>query len=318
MNHQKYNEWVKLSVFGELTEAQNAELQNHINECEICKKEFEELRKLTLAAKENLKNEPDDNLLFEARQQLKASLRRERIRKSPGDKFRELMFFQFNYPIRFALSAVILIGIGILIGYAAFFQTKSPAPQVLITETAADNFLRDNVRIENIRFIDKDPSDGEIEFVFEAIKPIRIKGSIYDKTVKNILMYSLLNENNPGTRLNSLYAISSEHSKPFDDDVKNALLTVVKYDNNPGVRREALLLLKKFPYDDQIKETLLFILLQDSSSAMRIEAINSLYDANKEGFKLDKDEVSLFKDKLSIDENTYIRYRAQAVLKENL
>ena len=155
-----------------------------------------------------------------------------------------------------------------------------------------------------------------VEFTFDAIKPVRVKGKLNDPDVQNVLMYSMLNEDNPGTRLNTINLISSSSQPQPDNEIKNALLSVVKFDNNQGVRWEAIKLLKKFRFDNEIKNTMLYVLQNDSSSGMRIESMNILVQANKKGNTFSRDDLLVFRHKLQQDDNNYIRYQAQTVLKE--
>jgi hypothetical protein len=126
----------------------------------------------------------------------------------------------------------------------------------------------------------------------------------------------MLNEQNPGSRLNSINAMDTETPMQYDNDVKNALITVVMTDENPGVRREALKLMNKFPYDETMKETLLYVITNDTVSGLRIEALNSLIEAGSKGYKLNQDEVNLFRQKLQQDENHYIKLRSKTILQE--
>ena len=89
------------------------------------------------------------------------------------------------------------------------------------------------------------------------MKPVTLKGRVDDPKIQSILTYSMLNEQNPGSRFNSINAMFSEKPIKFDEDVKNALITVVMTDENPGVRREALRLMKKLPNDEDVKKTIL-------------------------------------------------------------
>ncbi len=148
------------------------------------------------------------------------------------------------------------------------------------------------------------------------MKPVYLKGRIDDPKIQSILTYSMLNEQNPGTRFNSINAMYSERPIKFDKDVKDALITVVMTDENPGVRREALKLMKKLPYDEDVKRAFIYVLTTDTSSGLRIEAINALVDAGKKGITLDKNEIDLFKQKLQTDDNSYIRYRTKTILQE--
>ena len=167
-----------------------------------------------------------------------------------------------------------------------------------------------------MRFIDSDLSDGEIEFTFDAVKPMTLKGKIDDPKIQSILTYSMLNEQNPGARFNSINAMNQEHTFNLDNDVKNALITVLLTDKNAGVKREALKLMKKFPYDEDIKQAFIFVLMNDTSSGLRIEAINALVENVKAGQTLNKNDIDLFKQKLQTDDNSYIRYRTRTILQE--
>ncbi len=176
--------------------------------------------------------------------------------------------------------------------------------------------LSGDTKISDIRFISKNAADGTVEFTFDAVKPMHMKGKISDPRVQNVLTYSMLNEDNPGTRLNTINLINSSSQPQPDPEIKHALLSVVKYDNNQGVRLEAMKLLKKFSFDDEIKNSMLYILQKDSSSAMRIEAMNQLVQANKKGNTFNKEDLSVFRQKEQQDDNNFIRYQAKTVLKE--
>jgi HEAT repeat protein len=176
--------------------------------------------------------------------------------------------------------------------------------------------LQENTKIRNVRFIDQDAGDGEVEFMFEAVKPVRIKGNVNDREIQNILTYSILNEENPGVRLNSINLINANQPQHVDKEIKDVLLDAVRYDVNPGVRREALKTLKNLPYDEEIKDAMLYVLLNDKTSGLRIEAINVLAQAQKNGHNFNEQDLSIFKKKLEADENNYIRYKAKNVLQE--
>jgi hypothetical protein len=65
-----------------------------------------------------------------------------------------------------------------------------------------------------------------------------------------------------------------------------------------------------------MKETLLYVITNDTVSGLRIEALNSLIEAGDKGYKLNQDEVNLFKQKLQQDENPYIKLRSKTILQE--
>ena len=178
------------------------------------------------------------------------------------------------------------------------------------------SFMQNDLRVSNLQFIDSDPADGEIEFTFNAEKQIHYKGSVDDPKVQNFLTYAMLNDQNPGSRLNSINVMDSYKSVSLDNEIRNALITVVMTDKNAGVRREALKLLNRSPFDESTKQAYLFVLLHDSSSALRIEALNSLIEANKRGHSLDRNDLDLVIKQANQDDNNYIKLKSKTLLEE--
>ncbi len=315
MNHNEIKKWIRLSLYGELTNEEQSVLELHLKDCDECRNELEQQRNL-LSLISDKKNEVDDNLLMEARAQLRGAIRNERQRKGYFDNVVQYLNNFITIPFRVALSGAALLAIGFFVGY--LFYGSSTIETNIIPDKTNNQFpvFQDDVTISNISFIDSDPSDGEVEFTFVAMKPVYLKGRVDDPKIQSILTYSMLNEQNPGSRFNSINAMYSEKPIKFDKDVKDALITVVMTDENPGVRREALKLMRKLPYDVDVKRAFIYVLTNDTSSGLRIEAINALVDAGKKGITLDKNEIDLFKQKLQTDDNSYIRYRTKTILQE--
>jgi hypothetical protein len=315
MNHNEIKKLIRLSLYGELTNEEQSVLELHLKDCDECRNELEQQRNL-LSLISDKKNEVDDNLLMEARAQLRGAIRNERQRKGYFDNVVQYLNDFITIPFRAVVSGAALLAIGIFLGY--LFYGSSTIETIIIPDNTNNEFtvFQDDVTISNISFIDSDPSDGEVEFTFVAMKPVYLKGRVDDPKIQSILSYSMLNEQNPGSRFNSINAMVSERPIKFDKDVKDALITVVMTDENPGVRREALKLMKKLPYDEDVKQAVIYVLTTDTSSGLRIEAINTLVEAGKKGFTLNKNEIDLFKQKLQTDDNSYIRYRTKTILQE--
>jgi len=315
MNHNEIKKLIRLSLYGELSNEEQSLLKLHLKDCDECRNELEQQRNL-LSLISDKKYEVDDKLLMEARAQLRGAIRNERGHKGFFDNIVQHLNNFIIIPFRLVLSGAALLVIGFFVGY--LFYGSSSADINIIPDKTDNQFpvFQDDVTISNISFIDSDPSDGEVEFTFVAIKPVYLKGRVDDPKIQSILTYSMLNEQNPGSRFNSINAMVSERPIKFDDDVKNALITVVMTDENPGVRREALKLMKKLPNDEDVKRALIYVLTNDTSSGLRIEAINNLVEVGKKGFPLNKNEIDLFKQKLQTDDNSYIRYRTKTILQE--
>lgn len=319
MNHKKYKNLIDEYFFGEINSREKIELEEHLKNCELCRSEFYSAKLLKESLLKNELPEPDENILKEARNELRSNLRTERMKTGFWEGIAGRLNSSFFLTPQLAAAAFSLLIAGVIIGYFIFnsagaihYTMENPQPN-----ENKQIILSGDTRISNISFIAKNAGDGTVEFTFDAIKPMHIKGKINDPQVQNVLMYSMLNEDNPGTRLNTINLINSSSQPQPDNEIKNALLSVVKFDNNQGVRWEAMKLLQKFTFDDEIKKTMLYVLQNDSSSGMRIEAMNRLVQANKTGSKFNDEDLSVFKQKMQDDDNNYIRYQAKTVLKEN-
>lgn len=306
---KNYEEQLILYTYDELSDHERNQLEMHLKECEECRTELSKIESDLLFVSENDDLKINKDQLDKARLELKRRLSNEKVNRSTN-----LIGFLSRSPLQFAFGSVVLVLIGLLTGYLLFNNSSSFPVNNSNFENA--NQKSDPVMISDLQFIDSDASDGEIEFMFNAVKPMRLKGSVDDPAIQNILTHSMLKEKNPGVRLNSINAIDSKKNKQFDREIKSALLTVLVSDNNPGVRREAVNLLKEFSYDGEIKRALLYVLENDSSSAMRIEAMNILLDASESGEKFSEEDLNLFKEKLYNDQNNYIRFQARNVIEE--
>jgi hypothetical protein len=315
MSHKKYIEMIELFLYDELSSNEKDELINHINNCNECNAEFEKQKRFFSILQKGSLPEADVNLLNEARREFNAALRVEKT-KSSSFSFNKINLSSFFFsPVRIAFSGAVVLLIGFLVGYLIFSnQNQNIIP---INEDKTFSSLEENTQISNLRFIDQDPSDGEIEFVVDAIKPVQIKGKVSDPQIQNILTHSILYEQNPGIRLNALNIIKTNTSQN-DEEIKEALITVAKYDTNLGVRIEALKLLRTFPFDSNLREALLFILLNDENSAMRIEAISSLKKITDEGNGFQPDEVVALRKNLEKEENNFVKFQLRNVIQENL
>ncbi len=318
MNHKKYKEWIQLFLYDELTQNEKEELLNHLENCNECSAELEKQKKFYSSLKDVSLQEPDQNLLSEARREFYAALR---VEKSKRKLFTmptiNLSNFFFS-PIKIAFSGAIVLIVGIFAGYLLFNKEIKPSIQNIqqANNVSSISALQGDTRITNVRFIDQDASDGEIEFTADATKPIHIKGNINNPKIQNILTYSMLYEKNPGARLNAINVVGANTTKD-DKEIKGALITVAKFDTNLGVRREALKLLRNFPFDSDVREALLYILLNDKNSSMRIEAITSLKVISEKGNGFNEDEISAFRENVKKEENNYVRYQMKTVLGES-
>lgn len=319
MEHKKYKNLIDEYFFGEINSREKIELEEHLKNCDLCRSEFYSAKLLNESLQHNELPEPDTKLLSEARSELRSKLRTERQKTGLWQYLSGKFSSSFFLTPQLAAAAFSFLVIGMIAGYFIFNTAGTIHYSMENPDTGTQNnqvMLSGDTKISDIQFISKNSADGTVEFTFDAVKPMHIKGKMSDPQIQNILTYSMLNEQNPGTRLNTINLINASNQPQPDPEIKNALLSVVKYDNNQGVRLEAMKLLKKFSFDSDVKSAMLYVLQNDSSSGMRIDAMNMLVQANKKGNTFNSKDLSVFRQKMQQDDNNYIRYQAKTVLKE--
>jgi hypothetical protein len=263
--------------------------------------------------------EPPEQLLMEARAELRASIGARRRKNSFVQNIAGAFAALFTPGVRLAVGGAFMLVIGFSASYFYFRAPldKSGAAQPVSAQSAS--FVQEDAHITNVRFIENNSSPvGEVEFTFDAVTPVHIKGSINDDRVQKVLAHAMLNEENPGVRIRSVNALADQpQTTPMTDTVvKNALIKVLDTDPNPGVRKEALKALRQFPFDSRIKAALVHTLINDKNSGIRIAVINTLDSSRTGGQPFDKDILAVLKDKMHNDDNNYIRIRAREALQE--
>lgn len=318
MNHDQYREWLQLLMYDELTTDERSSLDQHLRQCTECRKELEELKIFhsTLAKAGSLVI--DDPLLHDARHELRAAIRKERTRPSLQSRIMEFIDEYLLPHYKVALGSMAILVVGVVLGRLAFTPPQEPTAGVLPTSEKFTASPEGDTHISNIHFIDSDARDGEVEFTFDAVAPVHMKGNINDERIQKVLAHALVNDDNPGVRLRTVNAFASRTQtlKPPDSEVKKSLIQALKSDANPGVRKEALRVLEGFPFDDDIKQAFLFVLKNDKNPGLRIAAINSLDSVRATGQAVDPDILAVLKERMKSDGNSYIRIRAKAALQE--
>ena len=130
---------------------------------------------------------------------MRAALRMERNKRSLSDRLQDRLHGWLPV-LKPAMGYAATLAAGLLVGALVFPRT--------VVETANrarfpghGPVVPGDTQISNIRFIDSDSSDGQVEFAFDAIKPMRIKGNVNDPKVQEVLTYAMMREQNPGVRL---------------------------------------------------------------------------------------------------------------------
>jgi hypothetical protein len=307
MNHKQYREWLGLLIYDELVAEERKELDLHLDGCSQCRAELEELMKFRSAVSHHQRLTMSYQLLMDARRQLRVAIE-EKGEKSP-------LWERMIEPIyRISFSGIAMLAVGFVVGY--MMSSTSQMQDIIGSDGTVVPIVEGGTRISNVQFIDADGSDGEIEFVFDAVRPVRMKGSVNDPQVQKVLAQALLNEKNPAVRLRSVGAMAEQPSQLHSREVREALLNALTSDPNPAVRMEAVNLLQQFPIDDEIKEAILYVLQNDSNSGVRVAVVNMLQSLKNNTLLKDSEVIRVLEEKTQNDDNNYIRLMARNVLEE--
>lgn len=318
MRHDQYKELLHRSFYHELNDDEQIVLTGHLKHCAECQAECEGLKKLESALVQGQRFEVNDQLLDQARRELRVALRLEVAKRPFLTEWLE-RFNILSYPgLRVALGGVAMLVVGFAIGYYVFMPTgmiNSEGPMQGLNQASVQ---RSETRVSNFRFARQSPQAGEVEFSFDMVTPVRMKGNVNDNAVQRVMAQALLGDQNPGARLLTVSTLGNqvEASKTPDKEIKAALIQVMKLDANVGVRREALKAIQRFELDKDIKDALLFVLKNETNPGMRIDVINYLEKPILTHKLVDQDILNGFKQSMQSDNNNYIRIRAKNVYEE--
>lgn len=317
MKKEEYKELMLLSIYGELSNEEQSKLDAYLKKHPELKNEFQELKKFKSFVTENTTQKTTNKLLTDARAQLRETLRNEAKGYSVISRIRTMIEELFKPQLVF--GGIGILSLGMIIGYWLFAPSGSRLEKNIVVQPVGNSAKTiPQTSIANVRFIDSDGSDGEVEFEFDAIAPMRIKGKLDDPEIQKVLTHALLNETNAGIRLSSVNALryQIENKKTADPFIKDALISSLKSDVNPGVRSEALRVLQQYEFDNDIRDALLYVISKDNNSGVRIAAINALEIAKMDGTKFDDVTINKLKKQIESEQNNYIRNRAVNLVKE--
>lgn len=317
MTKEEYKQLLVLSIYGELTEEEEILLETYMKKHPEVKKEIMQLERMKEKISEHTTSEIHDELLDEARQNLRRKIRSQRTKSVWWERI-----FHWNIlakpQFRFAAAGLFLFALGMTTSQLVCNSSGIAHQTEFQVVENEEHALPQDLTIANVQFVDGDATDGEVEFRFEATRPMHMKGKIDNPEIQKILTYALLNEENPGVRISSvnLIAQQSEKGVTIDEDIKEALIESMKKDRNPGVRREALRVLVQNQIDTDIRIALLYVLVHDKNTGMRVAAINALDKAKQRGAHFDSSVVSSLKNYITKENNSYVRTKTENLIGE--
>jgi hypothetical protein len=318
MKHEQLQELLHLSLYHELDDDQQSILDQHLKVCAECSAELKKLERLDTLLQKGRRVEITDELLDEARRELRVALRLEQSRRFSFSEWldRLNLFPAPGLRPAFVGAATLVVGVGL--GYLVFSPGTSDSGIGAIPAVGQAVVERNETRVSGFRFVQPPDETGSVEVVFDFVTPVRMKGNVADNSIQRVLAQALISEQNPGARIRTVSALGSQvlTSKKPDADIKAALIQALKSDGNAGVRKEALKALLKLPVDKVIKDALLYLLSHESNPGLRVDAINYLDRYVLDDTPHDQDVLNVLKERMQTDNNNYVRIRAKNVYEE--
>ena len=187
MKHKQFDEWLQLSLYDELSEQERALLDNHITMCDKCRNELEDLKKLHSTLAHYKPAEVQEPLLRDARRSLRLRIHADSTQDSLRSKVKDALDKIFAPPLQIALGGVAVLALGILVGYFVF--KAPPEKSFILHQTAATSSAMETgeSQIANVRFLDRNAQTGDVEFTFETVTPVRVRGNVNDEKVQKYL-----------------------------------------------------------------------------------------------------------------------------------
>jgi len=293
MNCEVAHERIVTAAYGELPDEKAHELEQHIEGCEDCRAEREQVAALQLLAAALPVQEPDANLIARARMRLDEALdalppRRwyERLAQRTRNGFAGLR----AAPVAAGLLLAIGAGAGSFGGYdyalhnraplaartVMAMQTHEPAAQAQTRpETPAD--ISDVASVSNVV---RHPNSEVVDVSYSQLVPRQVSGSLDDPSIRQLLMMASQDPASARVRAASVSMLASEcrigHScQP--SGIRDALIVALRYDESPAVREKALEGLEPYVAQDvRVRNAVLEAVMNDTDPEIRTASINLL------------------------------------------
>lgn len=280
MNCEIAQQNIVLAQYGELPDGLQFPLEQHLDSCEDCRREWRAL----IALNEDLAlmpvRDPSPNLLAASRMRLDEALdampARSVTQRLWGNAFRWLGFLQSAPAL-----ATLLLGIGFLGGnFLERYQAAQvkQVPGAVIMSTSAQG------PIASVSGIVQTPDSEQVQVKYNRLVPETVQGSLDDPQIRQLLMLGTKLATTNDVHAQSVDLLASEcmagHSCTGDDSgtgIRTALLASLRTDKSPAVRLKALQGLQPYVAEDErVRDAVLDTLMHDKNADVRTQAVSLL------------------------------------------
>jgi hypothetical protein len=325
MNCELAHERIVMAAYGELADDAAHELDRHLATCQGCAQEREQLQALKLLSEAYPVCDPDPNLVARSRMRLE-----EALDAIPPKRWFERLLQRLRNnaaslqaaPIAACLLLIIGGGAGSLAGFhiaqvravkiAEDSAQAAPVQASASQESAALQYAAQVPgEVANVASIVHEPNSEFVEVHYNQIVPQKVRGSLDDPHIRQLLMLASANAVNPGLRDDSIGLLAAECRAGHQcTNIRDALLVALRYDRSATVRQKALEGLQPYVAEDfGVRDAVLEALLNDPEPRIRTAAINML-----EPVDADTSVRQVLRSVANSDQNPHIRLASREVL----
>ena len=282
MNCELAQEYIVLSVYGELPDEHVPQLEHHLSECERCRRELEAVSTLQKAMATLAPEDPSPSLLARTRLRLDEALDafpQSGLLRRISQRLRRGVGTLQGAPMMASLLLLIGLGAGGFGGYRLALRSAALAPAH--NPSAATTLANlDSAQIAGVSGINIEPGTENVEVRFERLIPETAFGTLDDPQIRQLLLLGTRERYDPAVHDDSVNLLARECQAGHQCDgapIRNALMVALRYDRDAGVRRKALEGLGSYiAVDNRVRDAVLEALLHDPDAAVRTEAIGML------------------------------------------
>jgi len=267
----RFQEIIEAIVAGAPTSGGADNLARHCRTCPDCVQALEAHQNLSEIGRRFRAAADDD--LSELRSRVLTQ-----IASPPRRGWLEMLSTPFRMqPAMAAVFAVVIFLTGIASAWIQVGGDGGTEQRLMtdITAEAASN--RSLIDVEDSRYTYSNVTfrpldDRRVSMDFDVTTHVSVVEPAESELVKEVLVQSLLNPSNTGSRLRAIgYA-----SNMMDPKVRDSVIFALHHDENLAVRLKALSMLAEQPVDAVVESAVTTTLLEDESVQMRLEALDYL------------------------------------------
>lgn len=279
MNCDWIKENVVLYIYDELADDAKFEFEQHTRHCLGCRRELDTAFEFKNGMASLPMKEVSPSFLAANRMKLQESL--EQAEQS-RNIFSSLIFDAAGWFHQIKLApaltaALLILGFAGGVGTTYKMMDRSKALPVAQQQQPQPTTPLAEANIADIQSITQQANSNEVSIKFNTLQPQTLNGSLNDPQVRQLLLLAARNRNS-GVAIDSIDMLTRS---PEDNAVREVLVYSLRYDTNPGVRLKALEALKGYVRNDvQVRDAVVEALMHDNNPGVRQQAI-SLLDAVK-------------------------------------